>query len=320
MYTIIGGDGQEYGPATLEQLKGWLAEGRITAETQVKKQGEDAWFALSDLPEVFNSQQAAFSSPVPLQQVEKMNHPVPVGATALLSRDYEIDVMDCFQRGFGLVKRNWKLAVVATLFFILACIVLNIPSFIGSMMAPNVASTAHSGAAHKSASVPTFVVMVSWTLKFVSSILTMLFMGPLCGGLSFFFIRLKRGENLIASDVFVGFKQSLKQLVLASVVYSLLTTLGLIFCIVPGIYLIVSYVFLFPLMLDRKMEFWEAMELSRKMVAKHWFTIGFIMLATAAVGVMGAVACGVGVIFTMPVAMATLMYAYEDIFNPGSTT
>ncbi|MFH1066892.1 MAG: DUF4339 domain-containing protein [bacterium] len=309
MYIIIGGDGQEYGPATLEQLKGWLAEGRITAETHIRRQGEDAWFALANLPEAFNPQQATPSAPVPLQQVEKIQRPAPMGETALLSCDYEIDVVDCFQRAFALVKKNWKVAVVAALLFGLASLALQIPSFFGGFISAG-------GKENVSAAAQ----IISATLNFISSILCMLFMGLLYGGLSLFFIRLKRGETPLASDVFVGFKQSFKQLMLASVVSSLLMMLGLILCIVPGIYLWVSYSFVFILILDRKMEFWDAMELSRKMVAKHWFMIGFLVLAASAVAAVGVIACGIGILFTGPVAVAAVMCAYEDIFNPGSTS
>ena len=35
MYKIIGADGNEYGPITTEQLRQWLAEGRVNAQTKV---------------------------------------------------------------------------------------------------------------------------------------------------------------------------------------------------------------------------------------------------------------------------------------------
>ena len=33
MYTIIGGDGKEYGPVTAEQIRSWIAAGRANLET-----------------------------------------------------------------------------------------------------------------------------------------------------------------------------------------------------------------------------------------------------------------------------------------------
>jgi hypothetical protein len=43
MYKIVGGDGREYGPVTGEQLRKWIAEGRISADTQVQGPGSLAW-------------------------------------------------------------------------------------------------------------------------------------------------------------------------------------------------------------------------------------------------------------------------------------
>lgn len=51
MFTIIGGDGQEYGPATAQQIRSWLAAGRANLETKAKAAGSDEWRALGDFPE-----------------------------------------------------------------------------------------------------------------------------------------------------------------------------------------------------------------------------------------------------------------------------
>jgi hypothetical protein len=51
MYKIIGGDGREYGPVTVEQLKQWIAEGRASANTKVQALGRMDWQPLSAYPE-----------------------------------------------------------------------------------------------------------------------------------------------------------------------------------------------------------------------------------------------------------------------------
>jgi uncharacterized RDD family membrane protein YckC len=51
MFTIIGGDGQEYGPASVEQIRAWLASGRANLETRARKTGETAWQRLGDFAE-----------------------------------------------------------------------------------------------------------------------------------------------------------------------------------------------------------------------------------------------------------------------------
>jgi uncharacterized RDD family membrane protein YckC len=51
MFTIIGGDGKEYGPATTEQIRAWLAAGRANLDTKAKAAGSDEWRRLGDYAE-----------------------------------------------------------------------------------------------------------------------------------------------------------------------------------------------------------------------------------------------------------------------------
>jgi hypothetical protein len=51
-YTIIGSDGKEYGPVPLDELRRWLAAGRINATTQVRAEGVSEWKPLSEFPEL----------------------------------------------------------------------------------------------------------------------------------------------------------------------------------------------------------------------------------------------------------------------------
>jgi hypothetical protein len=61
MYKIIGVDGKEYGPATAEQLRQWMAEGRANARTTTLAPGATEWKPLGSLPEFAG----CFTSPIP---------------------------------------------------------------------------------------------------------------------------------------------------------------------------------------------------------------------------------------------------------------
>jgi competence protein ComGC len=64
MYKIIGADGQEYGPVTADQLKGWLAQGRINALTRIQAAGGAEWKPAAEVPEL-----AALFAPPGVQRV-----------------------------------------------------------------------------------------------------------------------------------------------------------------------------------------------------------------------------------------------------------
>lgn len=51
-YKILGTDGKEYGPVNMEQLQGWLKEGRITSATQILRSDVNAWHPASSYTEL----------------------------------------------------------------------------------------------------------------------------------------------------------------------------------------------------------------------------------------------------------------------------
>lgn len=51
MYKIIGTDGQQYGPVSVNQIRQWIAEGRIEHQTPVFVDGAKDWNFTGRLPE-----------------------------------------------------------------------------------------------------------------------------------------------------------------------------------------------------------------------------------------------------------------------------
>lgn len=52
MYKILGGDGKEYGPVNLDQLRDWLKQGRINSQTRVKAESCSEYKTALDTPEL----------------------------------------------------------------------------------------------------------------------------------------------------------------------------------------------------------------------------------------------------------------------------
>jgi hypothetical protein len=51
MYKIIGADQKEYGPVSADQLRQWMAEGRVNGQTKVQAADATEWKALAEVPE-----------------------------------------------------------------------------------------------------------------------------------------------------------------------------------------------------------------------------------------------------------------------------
>ena len=65
MFTIIGGDGKEYGSVTAEDLRKWIAEGRLSAQSLAKAEGDAEFRPLSAFPEFANLVGGGMTSSAP---------------------------------------------------------------------------------------------------------------------------------------------------------------------------------------------------------------------------------------------------------------
>ena len=139
------------------------------------------------------------------------------------------------------------------------------------------------------------------------------------GGLYWLFLRLARGEPADLGDAFAGFSLAFVPLMLFSIVGQLLFQVGLCCFILPGIYLIVSWMFAPLLIMDRKLDFWDAMEVSRKVVTRHWWILFALFLLSLLLMLAGVLVLCVGFFIAMPITTAATVYAYEDIFGRSNS-
>jgi hypothetical protein len=139
--------------------------------------------------------------------------------------------------------------------------------------------------------------------------------GALLGGLYYYFLKRIRGQPADLNDAFAGFS-AFVPLLLASLISGLLTGVGLMLCILPGIYLAVAWYFTFFLVIDKKLDFWPAMEVSRQVVNKVWWSVLGLLIVNGLICLLGFMMLCVGIFVTFPITLAATAYAYETIFNP----
>ena len=312
MYKIIGADQKEYGPVPADQLRQWIAEGRVSGQTSVQAEGTTEWKPLSAYPEFAD----AFAA-----------RPVITGATAnygaqpglpedILARDYDLDIGGCAGAAWNLLKNNFGMVCGGVAIFLLIQAGISILGRI-----------------------PILGILISLASLVVT--------GPLTGGLYYFLLKNIRRQPAEVGDIFSGFRLAFAQLLLGYLVaalltilsalpglaimgfpifmmvrhhaaeapYILLALLGFIVMIVPATYLSVSWMFSLPLIIDKRMDFWPAMGLSRKMVGKHWWQIFGLLVVCGLINLAGVLACCVGIFISLPIVLGAMMYAYETIFS-----
>lgn len=126
--------------------------------------------------------------------------------------------------------------------------------------------------------------------------------------------KLLQGQTPEFRDFFLGFQYFLP-LLLLSLVAGLFIGIGTLLLIIPGIYLAVAYFFASYLVVDRGLDFWPAMELSRRTINPRWFGFFAFMLLLVLLNLAGAIALGVGLLVTIPLSFCAVTAAYAEIFG-----
>jgi len=137
---------------------------------------------------------------------------------------------------------------------------------------------------------------------------------PIMAGL--FIIGIRRAANLpIAFSMIFGYYNRTIALVVLNVLYFILVAIGTMLLVIPGIYLAVAYMLAMPLLVEKKMPLWQAMETSRKTISKKWFKFfGFFLLVWLIV-VISAIPLGIGLIWTVPLTTIAIGVLYRDVFG-----
>ena len=84
--------------------------------------------------------------------------------------------------------------------------------------------------------------------------------------------------------------------------------------LVVGITVNIFFMFAFPLIADRSLSGLEAIKLSIKAGKANFGGILSLLLLNFAIGILGVLACYIGVFFIMPISLASYAVAYRRVF------
>lgn len=340
-YKIIGGDGREYGPVTETELRKWIAEGRLNAQSLAKAEGDAEFRPLVAFPE--------FADCLGIAAPAFPAASYPTRATDWSNRDYQLDIGGCISRGWTLFMDNLGILVGCSALYLL---ILVVGSGIVNGVLAGVLSQVIPDEVQYSAS---YMILQGILLQAIVGV----FVGPAAGGYCYVFIRTLRGQTASVGDLFSGFQKAFARLYSAWFIYNVVVILcwipfyivfaarvgpvmihfkhvqnpgelhGLwqdlwsafastgpiaLLCIIPTAYLATWLVWIFPLIIDQGMDVWTAIGTSWKMVHKHWFTVFGVVLLAVIIYMAGLFLCCIGLFFTVGISAAALMYAYETIF------
>ncbi len=142
-------------------------------------------------------------------------------------------------------------------------------------------------------------------------------MVPLAAGVGLSCLQQLRGGGFEFQDFFQGFRQFV-QLALYGLVTNIAIIVGMVLLIVPGVYLLVAYFFGWLLVADKGIDFWRAMEVSRVVAHRRWFSLFGFLLVLMLINIIGAIPLGLGWLVTIPWTLCASTKAYHDVFDQPS--
>ncbi|EEF58481.1 GYF domain-containing protein [Pedosphaera parvula] len=320
MYKIIGADQKEYGPVSAAEIREWIAEGRANGQTLAQGPGAIDWKPLhlySEFSDVLNP-----APPPGLGAPVSPGSFAPLPLADVVDRDYYVDIGNCIKRSWELVKANLLPVVGISLLSFAIPAIIN--QLIGLTSSPATQALMKYFLGHllNQTSPETAPPQISVGLLLLipfTWLLSMCVSEIFMGGLYNYYLKLIRGQNAEIGDAFVGVTQVPGQLALLGLIKGILAMIAFAFCLVPGIYLSIAWIFSTVLVVDRRLGFWDSMEISRQVVTRHWFTIFALVIVNGVISLAGIFACFIGALVTLPIALISLMYAYEDIFTSRGT-
>ena len=155
-------------------------------------------------------------------------------------------------------------------------------------------------------------VLLAIVFTILNAVVPLILQGPLLVGFHIFTMKKLAGRQPEFADLFKGFNFFVPALV-ATIVIGVFTFAGTLLCIIPGLVVAAMYKFTYLFIIDKRMDFWPAMQASHEIVKQDYFGFTMFLLAAAGVNLLGALCCGVGLLVTIPMTFAAITVAYREI-------
>jgi uncharacterized membrane protein len=155
-------------------------------------------------------------------------------------------------------------------------------------------------------------VLMSLVFVVLNSLVPFILQGALFAGFHIVCAKKLLHGQFEFADLFKGFNFFVPALV-ACLIISVLTVVGSIFCIIPGLVVGAMYMFSYLFIVDKRMDFWPAMQASYAIVKNDYFGFTLFFVALLLLNVLGVICCIVGVLATMPIFFAAVTVAYKEI-------
>lgn len=207
---------------------------------------------------------------------------------------------------WDLFTRQWSTWVLMILVLYLVAIALYLPFFgVFLLMAPTIP---------QGDEIPTAPVFPVGLLALYPVIYLVMLsaIAWMVGGLYRAAFKQLRGEQIAVGDLFSG-GQYFGRMLGALLLITIAASVGGIFCLIPGLIVYGLTMLTFPMIVEGGKGTMDAISASIEVTKRDWIMFTLFAVAVYLLASLGAVACGVGVLATMPLLPLTHAVAYRDL-------
>lgn len=111
----------------------------------------------------------------------------------------------------------------------------------------------------------------------------------------------------------------LPALIGAGILTAIGAVFGLLLCILPGLLLLGLFLFVTPLIVDQRRGALDAIGTSFNVLKPQMWMALLYFIVIGLLALSGALACGVGILVTAPLAILATAVTYRDFFDTGAT-
>ncbi len=148
----------------------------------------------------------------------------------------------------------------------------------------------------------------------IDQLIFMLVVYPFMAGIAMLGVR--RAVDLpVSFTMAFGYFGYTISLVIAGILITIFTTIGFVLLIIPGLYLSVAYVLTVPLIVEKNLGPWRALESSRKAITHHWFKVFFTYFIMGIIVIISSIPLGIGLIWTLPMMVNVAGILYRTLFG-----
>jgi hypothetical protein len=227
----------------------------------------------------------------------------------------EVRLGDWISEGWTMFTRQWKSWVTLSLGFF-AVIVLPMLISFGVMYASMFMTMMAEAQRPRGGppQLPLAEVLGLYLLFFAFILVLMPLTVLLMGGAYRAAFKQLRGGQVEFRDLFSA-RDCYWRLLGATLLQSVLITLGTLLCIIPGFIVAGMLFFTIPLIIDRNLSIADAIRASRELTQRNLFMFILFAFLVSLIASVGAYLCYVGLLLTWPLHFTITVAAYRDCFG-----